>query len=424
MPENRRFRQTWKEHVCHSGLKVIVIEKKGFSTSGAMLITPYGSLDYIQEDSSGREYASPLGTAHFLEHKLFESEDNDVTRQFSQIGANVNAFTSYSETAYYFTTGESHVEKPLNMLLDFVQNFAVTDASVEKERPIILEEYQMYQEDPDGRLFQESMRGLYHCHPIREDIVGTEASISAITRQDLEAAYARNYHPGAMTLVILSAADAEELIETVEKNQSGKQFPHQEKYVRKNWQEDLIPEQLCIETVMDVQSQKTAYSFKLNSAGMTAAQRLEMEWGIRFALDSWFTPMNPLFQTWLDEERITPYFSTDTDSAQDYAYLQIMDETAKADELREFILRQLNALCEKGISEEHVSQLKRRTIGSNIRLFDYPSELMNAWARSTVTNVSLFDEIDVIEHLTADRCMEILRSLDLSNPACAKLVSR
>ena len=101
-----------------------------------------------------------------------------------------------------------------------------------------------------------------------------------------------------------------------------------------------------------------------------------------------------------------------------------MDETAKADELREFILRQLNALCEKGISEEHVSQLKRRTIGSNIRLFDYPSELMNAWARSTVTNVSLFDEIDVIEHLTADRCMEILRSLDLSNPACAKLVSR
>ena len=84
------------------------------------------------------------GIAHFLEHKLFESEEGDILSKFSELGANVNAFTSYQETAYYFNTSDEDTETPLNLLMDFVQDLSITEESVEKEKGIITQELMMY----------------------------------------------------------------------------------------------------------------------------------------------------------------------------------------------------------------------------------------------------------------------------------------
>lgn len=88
----------------------------------------------------------------FLEHKLFEKEDGDVFQQFSRQGASANAFTSFTRTAYLFSS-TSNVEENLETLVDFVQDPYFTEKTVEKEKGIIGQEINMYDDNPDWRLF-------------------------------------------------------------------------------------------------------------------------------------------------------------------------------------------------------------------------------------------------------------------------------
>ena len=199
MQKNERFHESWYEYTCRNGLKVILFQKPQFYTSAFLLMTPFGNLDCVQKDETGTIYRAPSGTAHFLEHKLFESGSEDVMMRFSRLGANVNASTSYDLTSYFFTTPSEEVTTPLSYLLDFVQSLSITEASVAREVKIILEELAMYKQDPDSRLFNDVMRAVYQRNLLRDDIVGTEESIAAMTKSDLEAAYRRNYHPSRMT---------------------------------------------------------------------------------------------------------------------------------------------------------------------------------------------------------------------------------
>ena len=152
---NERYQETYYTETLENGLRVVLWYKPGYARSLFMMATPLGAMDLIQEDAQGNTYSYPAGIAHFLEHKMFEKQDQDVMNEFSRMGANVNAFTSYNETAYYFSTSGS-IEGPLDLLLDFVQQLDISDASVEKEKGIIVSELNMYQQMSDSRLLMET----------------------------------------------------------------------------------------------------------------------------------------------------------------------------------------------------------------------------------------------------------------------------
>ena len=97
-----------------NGLPVCVVPKPGFAKKCAYFVTNYGSMD-TKFTWMGRAYDTPAGVAHYLEHKMFEMPDRDVMQEFSALGANPNAFTSYNMTAYYFTCTE-HFEACLELL--------------------------------------------------------------------------------------------------------------------------------------------------------------------------------------------------------------------------------------------------------------------------------------------------------------------
>ena len=152
---SNKYQESYIEETLPNGLKVVLWQKKGYEKSYFMMTTPLGALDIEQVDADGKAFQFEPGTAHFLEHKMFEDEDKDVMNLFSEMGANVNAFTSYTETAYHFTTSEDP-EAPLNLLLDFVQRLTISEESVEKEKGIIIQELQMYQQMSDSRLMKLS----------------------------------------------------------------------------------------------------------------------------------------------------------------------------------------------------------------------------------------------------------------------------
>ena len=104
-----------------SGLKIFVMEKPDYSGAFAMFGTKYGSVDTCFRIKGQEDYVCvPEGIAHFLEHKLFESEELDAFQRFSETGANANAFTSFDRTCYIFQcAGEFEKNLEINYLLDF-----------------------------------------------------------------------------------------------------------------------------------------------------------------------------------------------------------------------------------------------------------------------------------------------------------------
>ena len=163
----------------------------------------------------------PDGIAHFLEHKLFEKEDGDVFQQFSRQGASANAFTSFTRTAYLFSS-TSDVEKNLETLVDFVQDPYFSEKTVEKEKGIIGQEITMYDDNPDWRLYFGLIQNLYQNHPVKIDIAGTIESISHITKDLLYECYNTFYHPSNMLLFIVGPVDPNKFMDQVRENQAKK----------------------------------------------------------------------------------------------------------------------------------------------------------------------------------------------------------
>lgn len=208
-----------------NGLRVILLPKAGFNKTYGLFTTNYGSIDNQFIPIGESEFTEvPDGIAHFLEHKMFEKEDGDVFQLFGKQGASANAFTSFTRTSYLFSsTGQ--VAKNMETLLDFVQAPYFTQETVDKEKGIIGQEIQMYQDDANWRLFFGIISNLYPKHPLHIDIAGTVESIGEITAEDLYLCYNTFYHPSNMNLFVVGKMDPEAMMTLIRDNQAGKEFP-------------------------------------------------------------------------------------------------------------------------------------------------------------------------------------------------------
>ena len=162
-----------------NGLKVYLLPKEGFHKTYGLFSTNYGSIDNHFGFKNQALHQVPDGIAHFLEHKMFEKEQGDVFQKFGELGASANAFTSFTRTSYLFSA-TNHIKENLDTLLDFVQEPYFTPETVEKEKGIIGQEIQMYDDDVNWRQFFGMLRNLYPNHPVGIDIAGTVDNIATL----------------------------------------------------------------------------------------------------------------------------------------------------------------------------------------------------------------------------------------------------
>ena len=153
-----------------AGLRIFVYPKKGYNATYAIFATKYGSIN-TKFAINGKEFTVPDGIAHYLEHKLFESEDGDAFARYAKTGASANAYTSFDMTGYLFS-GTEQFKESLTILLDFVQSPYFTKQTVQKEQGIIGQEIRMYDDDPGWRVMFNLLGALYHNHPVKIDIAG------------------------------------------------------------------------------------------------------------------------------------------------------------------------------------------------------------------------------------------------------------
>lgn len=200
-----------------SGLSIYVWPKPGYKACYATFAARYGSIDTaFMRQGDAAPTVVPAGIAHYLEHKLFESEDGDAFSRYAKTGASANAYTSFDRTAYLFSCTD-RFEESLEILLDFVQSPYFTEETVKKEQGIIGQEIWMCEDNPERRVLFNLLRGLYAVHPVRLDIAGTVESIAEITPELLYGCYETFYNLHNMVLAVSGNVTPEQVLRVTDR---------------------------------------------------------------------------------------------------------------------------------------------------------------------------------------------------------------
>ena len=202
-----------------NGLTVALLPKKEFKEVYGSVTVQFGSVDTLVTEVDGYVKQYPAGIAHFLEHKLFEREDSsDLMSAFTSLGADSNAFTSFTKTSYLFSATDHFLEN-LELLDELVTSAHFTEDSILREQDIIQQEREMYQDDPDSCLFFSTLANLYPGTPLATDIVGSEESISQINLTNLQENFTRFYKPVNMSLFLVGNFDVEQVQDYFERKE-------------------------------------------------------------------------------------------------------------------------------------------------------------------------------------------------------------
>ena len=202
-----------------NGLTVALLPKKEFKEVYGSVTIQFGSVDTLVTEVDGDVKEYPAGIAHFLEHKLFEREDSsDLMSAFTSLGADSNAFTSFTKTNYLFSATDHFLEN-LDLLDELVTSVHFTEDSILREQDIIQQEREMYQDDPDSCLFFSTLANLYPGTPLATDIVGSEESIAQINLTNLQENFTRFYKPVNMSLFLVGNFDVDQVQDYFERKE-------------------------------------------------------------------------------------------------------------------------------------------------------------------------------------------------------------
>ena len=358
--------ETLYQQTLANGLTVCVVPRKGFTKRLAYFVTDYGSV-HTQYSLDGKDYQSPAGVAHYLEHKMFDLPGNrDVSAEFAALGASTNAFTSYDMTAYYFSCTENF-DACLRLLLEFVSTPYFTEESVEKERGIIDQEIGMNEDAPDSVVFENLVRAMYARHPIRVPILGTRETIRQITPEVLYSCHRAFYAPGNMLLCVVGDVDPEAVARIAEQQLGREALPVGKK--QKDWAEPMTCPRPEITAKMEVAMPMFNLAFKCEPLG-TGDGAIREEMVADLAAEALFGESSELYLKLYEEGLIDSSFGGGFETIDGCAMLLCSGDSEDARAVREAILAQAEKLTREGLPEEDYLRMKRSALGRRIRGLD------------------------------------------------------
>lgn len=390
-----------------SGLKILVMPKENYSSSYAIFATKYGSIDTMIQMKDGTFKEIPEGTAHFLEHKLFESEDLDAFERFAKTGASANAYTSFDRTGYLFSCS-SDFKKNLEILLDFVQNPYFTQATVEKEQGIIGQEIDMYKDAPDWEVMFNCLRTMYHNLPVRVDIAGTQESIAQITAETLYGCYDNFYNLHNMVLAVAGNATVEEVLEVADKMLKpvdGKMAVRKVIDEPENVLDSYVEEKLAVATPQFM------LGFKENwdTPERTAKEEVTME----ILLDMISGPTSELYKRLFDEKLINNSFGFEYFTGFGYSCVLFAGESSDPKQVAEEIFKEIDKFKAEGFNKADFERTQKKLYGRMIMGMNDVDGIANNMATSYFAGEDIFTDFETYKTVTLDDIHELFaKTLD------------
>ena len=382
-----------------SGLKVYLIPKKGYNKKHVIFATNYGSNDNMFIPINEKDVIRvPEGVAHFLEHKLFEEPEGNIFDEFSGLGTNVNAYTNFNQTAYLFSAIDNFYES-LELLIKFVQKPYFTDENVEKEKGIIAQEIKMYEDNPGWRVFFNTLKGMYHEHPVKMDIAGTIESIQSINKETLYKCYNTFYNPRNMVLVMVGDISFESAMEVVERVER-KDFESEEKIIRIYPEEKKGVVEKYKEEGLITSMPLFAIGFKDEDLGYDGAELVKKELAINILIDMLFGESSEFYQELYNEGLIDGSFGGQYTGYKHYGHSIISGQSNNPEVVTDKITTYIKKLKTSGLSKEDFIRIKKKSVGFNLMGFNSVEYIANNFVNYYFLDFSFIDYLDIYEKIS------------------------
>ena len=403
--KSERLGESYFEIDHPSGLKILVYPKKNYAATYAVFGTRYGSIDTEFRLNGEEKFTCvPEGIAHFLEHKLFESEDLDAFERYAKTGASANAYTSFDKTCYLFScTGK--FQESLEILLDFVTHPYFTEKTVQKEQGIIGQEIQMCRDEAGWEALFSLLRAMYKTHPVRIDIAGTVESIAEITPELLYKCYETFYNFSNMVLCVAGNVTPDEVLSVADRLlkpqkpiQIERKFHREPREVAESYTEETLSVAFPI------------FSLGFKEAVETPERSLREILISDIILEAVAGKTSAFYSELLEAGLINTSFESEYFCGYGYAAWIFTGESPDGREVQKRITARIRALQESGISEADFERIRKKLYGRSIMQFNDIDGIANAMVSAYFCKEGLFDETEILQSLTLDEVNVRLRT--------------
>lgn len=399
-----------------SGLRIFVLPKPGYSSSYALFGTDFGSVDTCFKLKNEEEYCNvPEGIAHFLEHKLFESEELDAFALFSKTGASANAFTSFCQTCYLFSCSDNFDES-LEILLNFVKQPYFTEQTVKKEQGIIGQEIQMYRDDPEWQVLFNLLRIVYKNNPVRIDIAGTKESIADITADLLYKCYNTFYNFSNMALAVVGDVTVEGVCAVADKCLKKEEPVEFSKIVP---EEPDDPVENYIENDMNVNTKKFAIGFKEKAMETGDVKRIA---AMNILLNIICGKTSKLYHSMLDSGLINRTFYSEYFTGRGFSLPLFGGESDNPREVLRLLSEEIERLKKDGIDEEDFALSKKLLYGAEIKGFNDTDDIARQLISNYFEKCDLYAYVNEYSTITKDDVYKVLNSAFDNDKACLSVI--
>ena len=384
-----------------NGLTVALLPKKEFKEIYGSVTVQFGSIDTLVTEVDGDVKKYPAGIAHFLEHKLFEREDSsDLMSAFTSLGADSNAFTSFTKTNYLFSATDHFLEN-LELLDELVTSAYFTEDSILREQDIIQQEREMYQDDPDSCLFFSTLANLYPGTPLATDIVGSEESISQINLTNLQENFTRFYKPVNMSLFLVGNFDVEQVQDYFERKEL-KDLDVQE----------VVREKIVLQAVKQTDSMRMEVSSPKLAIGVRGKRevaeadcyRYHILLKLLFAMMFGWT--SDRFQKLYESGKIDASLSLEIEVTSRFHFVMLTMDTKEPVALSHQFRKAIrNFTKDLDITEEHLDIIKREMFGeffSSMNSLEFIATQYDAFEHGE----TIFDLPKILQEITLEDVLE------------------
>ena len=384
-----------------NGLTIALLPKKEFKEVYGSVTVQFGSVDTLVTEVDGDVKEYPAGIAHFLEHKLFEREDaSDLMSAFTSLGADSNAFTSFTKTSYLFSATDHFLDN-LDLLDELVTSAHFTEGSILREQDIIQQEREMYQDDPDSCLFFSTLANLYPGTPLATDIVGSEESISQINLTNLQENFTRFYKPVNMSLFLVGNFNVERVQDYFESKEL-KDLDVQE----------VVREKLVIQDVKQTDSMRMEVSSPKLAIGVRGKQevaeadcyRHHILLKLLFAMMFGWT--SDRFQKLYESGKIDASLSLEVEVTSRFHFVMLTMDTKEPVALSHQFKKAIrNFTKDIDITEDHLDIIKREMFGeffSSMNSLEFIATQYDAFENGE----TIFDLPKILQEITLEDVLD------------------
>lgn len=410
--ENSKVKEKLYVEKLENGLTVMIMPKKNIQKKYMIWATNFGSIDNKFIAPNDKEETNiPDGVAHFLEHKMFEQQNGTNSLDtLTALGVNANAYTTTDHTCYLFECTDNFYPA-MDELMDYVQNPYFTDQNVEKEKGIIGQEIQMYDDYPSWAVYMNAMKCMYKNNPIIIDIAGSIESISKIDKEVLYKCYNTFYHPSNMVMCFAGDFEPETLIEEVkirlkptEKHGEIKRiYPEEpEQIVKKeNTQNMEVSMPIFVIGIKDV----------IDNKNCTSSSIVKKHIAIEILLNMLIGKSSKLYKELYEAELITGEPYLDYEFSKQYAHVSITGQSNNPKKVLEKFEAEIKKMKENDIDLAHFQRVKNMIYGNYVKEYDDVAEICRMFVGDYMKGINSFEYIEEYEQVTPEYTKQVLEEV-------------